>query len=56
VRQVHRNLEELEELGLVEFEESDRAKRPTVWYDEITVELSLATDSGSDPETVEAEE
>lgn len=41
VRQVHDNLAELEELGLVEFEEDGRAKRPTVWYDEISVELPL---------------
>jgi predicted transcriptional regulator len=41
VRQVHRNLKELEDLGLVEFEEDGRSKRPSVWYDEIAVELSL---------------
>lgn len=41
VRQVHDNLAELEEQGLVEFEEDGRAKRPTVWYDEISVELPL---------------
>jgi|AntDeeMetagen134_2_1112570.scaffolds.fasta_scaffold00767_9 predicted transcriptional regulator len=44
VRQVHRNLEELEDLGLVEFEENGRSKRPSVWYDEIAVELELTTD------------
>jgi predicted transcriptional regulator len=44
VRQVHRNLNELEDLGLVEFEEDGRSKQPTVWYDEITVELELTTD------------
>lgn len=41
VRQVHRNLEELAELGLVKFEEEGRSKRPVVWYDEIDVELLL---------------
>lgn len=41
VRQVHRNLEELESLGLVEFEDDGRSKRPSVWYDEINVELPL---------------
>lgn len=44
VRQVHRNLNELEDLGLVEFEEDGRSKQPTVWYDEIAVELKLTTD------------
>lgn len=41
VSQVHRNLEELEELGLVEFEQSGQSKRPSVWYDRIEVDLPL---------------
>lgn len=48
VRQVHRNLEELEGLGLIGFEETDRAKRPTVWYDEINVELPLGETGEAD--------
>jgi len=55
VRQVHRNLEELEALGLVKFEETGTARRPTVWYDEIAVELPLGTGSGRESETVGAE-
>lgn len=43
VRQVHRNLTELEELGLVEFDDNGRSKQPSVWYDEIVVELELTT-------------
>lgn len=55
VRQVHQNLKELEGLGLVEFEEEGRAKRPTVWYDEIAVELPLVDDEDTDgTEPVEA--
>ena len=55
VRQVHRNLKELEDLGLVEFEEDGRSKRPSVWYDEIAVELKLTTDENTDAnEAVEA--
>lgn len=50
VRQVHRNLAELEELGLIEFEEAGRSKRPTVWYDRIAVELPL---DGHDPDVAE---
>jgi predicted transcriptional regulator len=41
VSQVHRNLTELEELGLVEFVEDGDAKRPTVWYDAVEVTLPL---------------
>ncbi|MEM4781091.1 MAG: helix-turn-helix domain-containing protein [Halalkalicoccus sp.] len=41
VRQVHRNLRELESLGLIELEDAGRAKRPTVWYDSIEVDLPL---------------
>lgn len=51
VRQVHRNLAELEELGLIEFEDEGRSKRPTVWYDEIAVELPL---DGEEPDAAEA--
>lgn len=43
VSQVHRNLGELAELGLIEFEEDGQSKRPTVWYDAIEVELPLHT-------------
>ena len=55
VRQVHRNLKELESLGLIEFEEDGRSKRPGVWYDEIAVELPLTGDDETDAgEAVEA--
>lgn len=37
VRQVHRNLRELERLGLIEFEQVGQSKRPNVWYDRIEV-------------------
>ena len=46
VRQVHRNLRELESLGLLEFEAVGQSKRPTVWYDTIEVELPLLDSSG----------
>jgi len=41
VRQVHTNLEELEALHLIEFEQEGRRKRPSVWYDTIEVDLPL---------------
>ncbi|WP_276248569.1 winged helix DNA-binding protein [Haladaptatus sp. YSMS36] len=55
VRGVHDNLSELERLGLVEFVQEGRAKKPTVWYDDITIELPVAV-SESDPadDTAEA--
>lgn len=38
---VHRDLDELAEYGIVEFEECGRAKRPVLGYDEIHVEVDL---------------
>ena len=40
-KEVHRNLSELENLNVLEFEQSGRSKRPIVRFDEIDVELSL---------------
>lgn len=47
VRQVHRNLEELDELGVLDLEPAGQTKRPTVWYDSIEVDLPL-TDTGTE--------
>lgn len=38
---VHRDLDELGEYGIVEFEEHGRAKRPVLGYDEIRVSVDL---------------
>lgn len=46
VRQVHRNLTELEDLGLIDFEDAGQSKRPTVWYDTIEVDLPLLESDG----------
>lgn len=43
IKEVHRNLSELERLGLVEFEQEGRAKRPLIWYDEIDVKIDMPT-------------
>jgi predicted transcriptional regulator len=53
VRQVHRNLTELEELGLIDFETDGQSKRPTVWYDTIEVDLPLL-DSDGESDTADA--
>lgn len=47
VRQVHDNLNELERLNLVRFETDGRAKRPVVWYDDIDIELPIASEQSS---------
>lgn len=41
-KEVHRNLSELAELGLIELIQEGRAKRPTVPYDEIHLDISLS--------------
>lgn len=45
------NVTELANYGLIELEENGRAKRPTVWYDEIQVEgdISLRESPSTDP-------
>lgn len=45
-REVHRNLSELEDLGLIRFEggEPGKAKRPTIEYDDIEVSIPLGSD------------
>jgi len=42
VRQVHDAVTKLEMLGLVELEKKGRRKKPTVWYDSITVDIPVA--------------
>ncbi|MCX2819390.1 hypothetical protein EGH25_08510 [Haladaptatus sp. F3-133] len=42
MRQVHDAVTELGSLGLVEFQEEGRAKKPTVWYDSISVDIPVA--------------
>lgn len=41
IRQVHDNLRDLDNYGLVEVEQAGRAKRPTVWYDDIEIEIPI---------------
>jgi predicted transcriptional regulator len=43
VSQVHRNLTELAELHLIDLVDDGHAKRPTVWYDAIDIDLPLVT-------------
>jgi predicted transcriptional regulator len=43
VSQVHRNLQELAALHLVELVDDGQAKRPVVWYDTIDIDLPLGS-------------
>ena len=50
--EVSKNLNELEQLGMIRFEQNGRAKRPVVWYTEVDVEISLqGVDLGMDPDS-----
>lgn len=42
VRQVHENLTELERFNLLKFEQDGKAKRPTVWYDELEIIVPIS--------------
>lgn len=48
IRQVHRNLTELEELQLIDLEEDGQSKRPTVWYDAVEIDLPLLSPPRAD--------
>jgi predicted transcriptional regulator len=50
--EVSKNLNELEQLGMIRFEQDGRAKQPVVWYTEFDVEISLpGIDLGTDPDS-----
>jgi predicted transcriptional regulator len=46
-KQVHHNLTELSELGVIELVDGGRSKRPVTQYDDIEVHYSLVTDEAS---------
>lgn len=46
-KEVHRNLTELHELGVIEFVTGGRSKRPVAEYDDIEVHYSLQPDEAS---------
>lgn len=46
------NITELEDYGLVELREENGAKRPVLWYDNITVDISLPPRSESENSAV----
>ena len=42
----------LEELGLVELEDDGRAKRPTVWYDHVEIDIQVGPDNAENSDAV----
>ena len=56
VRQVHRNLEELDSQSLIEFQSDGpgKPKHPIVWYDEISIELPLSSWDGESGDRAKA--
>lgn len=46
-KEVHRNLTELSELGIIELVSDGRAKRPVTQYDDIEVHYSLVSDEAT---------
>jgi predicted transcriptional regulator len=52
IKNVSTALNQLENLGLVELEEVGRAKKPTVWYDHVEIDIQIGPDEADDPDAV----
>ncbi len=52
--EVHSNIHELVDYGLVELTERGRSKRPVVWYDDIDVDIPLSQDGPTSPDLAES--
>lgn len=50
-KEVLQNLNELEQLGLIDYEQDGRAKRPRVRYSDLEIDISLPEPSTDDPTT-----
>ncbi|WP_436932470.1 MarR family transcriptional regulator [Halosimplex halobium] len=48
IKNVSTALNRLAELGLVDLEDEGRAKRPTVWYDHIEIDIQVTPDETDD--------
>jgi predicted transcriptional regulator len=48
IKNVSTALNRLAEIGLVEFEDSGRAKKPTVWYDRVEIDIQVTPDDPDD--------
>lgn len=52
IKNVSTALSRLAELGLVELEDTGRAKKPTVWYDHVEIDIQIGPDETDDPDAV----
>ena len=51
VKNVSTALDDIEALGLVEFERDGQAKRPTIWYDDIEIAVDLRSGASGEEAT-----
>lgn len=51
-KEVHRNLTELAELGIIEFVQEGQSKRPVVSFDELVVDIDLPSGQGDNTHAV----
>jgi len=54
IKNVSTALNRLAEIGLVALEDEGRAKRPTVWYDHVEIDIQVTPDSTDDSDEVPA--
>ncbi|PSP48749.1 hypothetical protein BRC75_06040 [Halobacteriales archaeon QH_7_69_31] len=54
IKNVSTALNRLEEIGLVELEDAGRAKRPTVWYDHVEIDIRMTPDGADDTDVAPA--
>lgn len=52
--EVHGNIHELVDYGLVELRETGRSKQPVVWYDHIDVDIPLSQEEPTSPDFAES--
>jgi Predicted transcriptional regulator len=46
IKNVHEELSQLAQLGIIFFEEDGQSKRPVVWFDELVINLPFDPDAG----------
>lgn len=54
VKNVHEELSQLAQLGIIFFESDGQRKRPVVWFDELVINLPFQTPDEGDSRTVSA--
>jgi predicted transcriptional regulator len=52
IKNVSTALNRLTEIGLVALEDEGRAKRPTVWYDRVEIDIQVTPDGADDSDEV----